>query len=585
MHPSPSNTEVPNPVPLENFLTPPGSRRAFVKRMLAVGAAVNLPGIALGNGGDSAPPWEGGHDDSCEDPQQRRYDAFRVRYQCALQEYQQPLPKHKDNGDEERYPSKIASFTKGLPHNELGEVDLRAYKKYSHALCTGEPADFERIPMGCPDPSMQMRLVNPQSGLAYVLEGIDPHATYIPPAPKFTSAEEIGELIELYWMALAREINFRDYETDPLIQQAAADLSRLSDFRGPKVNGAVTPGTIFRGNFPGCLVGPYISQFLYLNVPYGALHIDQRMHTVEPGQDFMTDYAEWLNIQNGCFPELPPERVLRLDPVHRYIRNGRDMGQWVHVDVLHEAYYLAMLILQYPISTDAESSGIEGPVDPNNPYLGSRTQEPFGTFGTPHLNTLVPEVGTRALKVAWFQKWYVHRRIRPEEYAGRVHNLLTGAVTNYPIPKSELLASPALSMIYSNNQSYLLPMAFPEGCPVHPAYTSGHATVAGACVTILKAWFDESYNVPNPVQPSADGLSLEPYSGPPLTIGGELNKLATNIAFGRNFAGVHWRSCATEGLKLGEAVAISILRDQKLTYNEYFRGFKLTKFDGTTITI
>ncbi len=38
----------------------------------------------------------------------------------------------------------------------------------------------------------------------------------------------------------------------------------------------------------------------------------------------------------------------------------------------------------------------------------------------------------------------------------------------------------------------LLPMAFPEGSPMHPAYGAGHATVAGACVTILKAFFDTS---------------------------------------------------------------------------------------------
>lgn len=40
--------------------------------------------------------------------------------------------------------------------------------------------------------------------------------------------------------------------------------------------------------------------------------------------------------------------------------------------------------------------------------------------------------------------------------------------------------------------TYFLPMAFPEGSPTHPSYGSGHATVAGACTTILKAFFDES---------------------------------------------------------------------------------------------
>ena len=138
----------------------------------------------------------------------------------------------------------------------------------------------------------------------------------------------------------------------------------------------------------------------------------------------------------------------------------------------------------------------------------------------------------------------------------------------------------------------LLPMAFPEGSPTHPAYGAGHATVAGACVTILKAWFNESTRLVDlgitPLQPTDDGLTLIPYTGADandLTVGGELNKLASNVGIGRDIAGVHWRSDATESLKLGEAIAISILRDQRDCYNENFSGFSLTKFDGSIVTV
>ncbi len=138
----------------------------------------------------------------------------------------------------------------------------------------------------------------------------------------------------------------------------------------------------------------------------------------------------------------------------------------------------------------------------------------------------------------------------------------------------------------------LLPMAFPEGSPTHPAYGAGHATVAGACVTILKAWFKESTKLAdlgvNLVQPADDGLSLLTYTGADagdLTVGGELNKLASNVALGRNTAGVHWRSDATESMKLGEQIAIGILKDQKACYNEDFNGFSLRKFDGAVVTV
>ena len=168
--------------------------------------------------------------------------------------------------------------------------------------------------------------------------------------------------------------------------------------------------------------------------------------------------------------------------------------------------------------------------------------------------------------------------------AGRIHNHAT-RVAEYPIHR-DVLNSAALAEVFRRNGTYLLPMAFPEGSPTHPAYGAGHATVAGACVTILKAWFDESYVIPDPVVPFADGLALQPYrGGANLTVGGELNKLAANVAFGRNHAGVHWRSDAAESLKLGEAVALGVLQDFKGCYNERFDGFNLTKFDGTRIKV
>ena len=59
---------------------------------------------------------------------------------------------------------------------------------------------------------------------------------------------------------------------------------------------------------------------------------------------------------------------------------------------------------------------------------------------------------------------------------------------------------------------------------------------------MLEAVFDEDFVIPNPVEPTPDGTSLVPYTGPPLTVGGELNKLAFNVGMGRVFGGIHWRS-------------------------------------------
>ena len=109
--------------------------------------------------------------------------------------------------------------------------------------------------------------------------------------------------------------------------------------------------------------------------------------------------------------------------------------------------------------------------------------------------------------------------------------------------------------------------------------------MSGACCTLLKAYFKEDFVIPEPVVASPDGLDLERYSGPPFTVGAELNKLASNIAIARNFAGIHWRTDASEGLRLGEQVAIHALKDIATCYSEDFGGFTFTKFDGTRVTV
>jgi len=495
----------------------------------------------------------------------RRTAARKCRTSAAQMAYARGVVLPSPNNEEVDYPY-VANFSKGLPHNNLAEVDPTAYAALLKALSTGAASDFEAIPLGG-----TAKLRNPQSGLAFDLEGPDSHATSMRAAPRIDSPENSGEMAELYWMALARDISFTDYGGKSIIDAACADLSAKSDFRGPKLSGTVTPTTLFRGPTPLELYGPYVSQFMLKDIPYGSLTVSQRQWTLAPSINYMTDYDPWLHVENG----LGATQQQVLDPTPRYIRNGRDLSGYVLVDMLYQAYLNACLIL----------IGMKAPLDPGNPYTKYTKTDAFGTFGDPHIITLVTEVSTRALKAVWYHKWYVHRRLRPEEFGGRVHNHVTGQAT-YPID-SEILSSPVLDEIFNRYGSYLLPQAFSSGCPLHTSYGSGHATVAGACVTILKAWFDESFVIPNPVVPNIDGTALVPYVGfdsGMITVGGELNKVASNIASGRNFAGIHWRTDFTEGLKLGEEIAIGILQEQKATYNED-SSFTLTKFDGTTITI
>jgi hypothetical protein len=489
--------------------------------------------------------------------------SFNYRMNRAQLARNRPLIVHVNNGDEELYQNKIGSYSKALPHNALGEVDLAAYATLARAADSQQPVDFEAITLG-----LGRKLTSPQAGLGMDLEGPDSHHVVLPPAPRLDSAEEAGEAAELYWMALARDINFTDYSSNPIIAQAAGDLSRLSDFRGPRESGRITPNTIFRNSTPGDLAGHWLSQFLILDFPFGAVPFSQKIQTVVGEVDFMTSFDEWLNIQNGGEPRSRGET----DPTPRYIRNLRDLAQWVHVDALYQAYLHACLIML------AQGTRL----DPGLPLINSRVQAGFAQCGGPHILSLVTEVATRALKAVWYQKWFVHHRLRPEEFGGLVDNVKTGRAS-YPL-HADILNSSALDEVHRKYGSYLLPQAFPEGSPTHPSYGSGHATVAGACVTTLKAFFDETDTVRNPMIPSPDGTTLVPYDGPAPTIGNELNKVASNIAVGRNAAGIHWRTDAVNSLRLGEEVAIGILEEQKASYNDEV-SMTLTKFDGTQITI
>ncbi len=493
--------------------------------------------------------------------------------QAGLQSTPQNL-QHPPNGDESLYPNKIANYAKGLLHNNDGTVALSAYEALVQALNSGNPADFNAIPLGG-----NRRLTNPQSGLAFDMQGPDAHALVQQPAPAFASREQAAEISENYWMALLRDVHYSQYSSHPIANAAATDLNLYgSDFKGAKVAGIVTPANLFRGLTPGDSAGPYLSQFFYQACNFGANKIEQKIKTTIPGIDYMTNFNTWLAVQRGI-----SQPADNFDPTARYMRNGRDIGQWVHIDVLFQAYFHGFLVL----------AGLGAPADDGNPYVGNPTQDGFGTFGGPHIATLLCEVATRALKAVWFQKWYVHRRLRPEVFAARVDRTLNHGA-GYPVHPEILnsLSSGTRLGGYMPAGNSLLPMAFPEGSPTHPAYGAGHATVAGACVTILKAWFKESTKLVDLgvtlQQPLDDGTALVPYAGADagdLTVGGELNKIAANVALGRNTAGVHWRSDATESMKLGEQLAIGILKDQKACYNEAFDGFSLTRFDGTQVTV
>ncbi len=409
----------------------------------------------------------------------------------------------------------------------------------------------------------------------------------VPPAPLVSSGQTATELVEHYWASLLRDVPFTDYASSLVAAQAAAELSSLPAYQGPRNStGQVTPGLLFRGAFPGETVGPYLSQFLLQPTFLGSQPIGQQQWTYLPGIDYATDFASWLDIQNGVDTGLRNQ----MDPQFRYRRNARDLAAITHMDVLFQEYFVAMLVLA-GINANPPGSFTTGgaPFNPGNPYINSITQCGFGTFGWPDIAATIEEVAVKALNAVWYQKWFVHLRARPEAVGGIVHLLKSGQGDKTDVRLSNIiLDSEALQQSFNKYGTWLLAQAFPEGSPTHPSYPTGHGTVAGACVTVLKFFFDGAFVIPNPVVASDDGLSLLPYTGADageLTVTGELNKLGHNVSFGHGIlAGIHYRSDTDVSLMLGEAVALSFLRNKALTYNEPFSA-KITKFDGTEATI
>jgi len=469
--------------------------------------------------------------------------------------------QHESNGDEAAYDRVVANFGKGLPHDDTGEPDPDAYQTMVDAL-EGETS-FEAIPMG----EGGKPLVNPQAARDFATCGADPHQFATPPAPAFDSEEAAGEMVELYWRAQARDVHFRDYDDSELIADARAELASIDGYA--ENTPTDDPVNLFRGNHPAARKGPRISQFLYRDIPRGQVTNDQRFTQKVAGVDYLTDYEEWLAVQRGDQGRFGTADY-RETP--RYIVTGRDLATYVHGNAPYQSFLNAALILL--------ADGV--PLDDGNPFTEQSTQSSFIDLGPISVLGEIGGVLQAVQRFNWFSKWMVHRRLRPEEFGGRIHNDRTGA-RSYPF--SDTLRNTAvIDRVEADHGSALLPQAYPEGSPTHPAYPAGHAGIAGACGGLLKALFDGDAVVDTVVRPTRDGQELESVDVS-LTVEEELNKLQFNHYLGRNWAGIHYRSDGIDGHVLGERVAAAFLNAKISVMDRDDIEITLPTVDGAELAI
>jgi hypothetical protein len=522
------------------------------------------------------------------DPQGK--DAFILRFGTATKEaVPTGTPPHPANTDLAHFPDGLGTYSKALKQTSPGIADapsFDAFLKVCGVKPGGTVGNFEApgIVLGGTE-----KLNGPRGAFALQPVGKDSEGfgdPLVPPAPALDSVAYAIELVELYWASLLRDVPFSEYATNATAQAAANELSALAvahpgQYAGPlDASGKVTPDLLFRGGlnahptwFAGETVGPYLSQLCVTPTSLGRVPIAQKIQTLKPGIDFMTDLPTWYDIQNGA----APVATETYDTLTRYMRTGRDTAAYTEVDELYQAYLIAYLVC----------SSLNLPPNPGSPYLTYKNDKAFGTFGGPDITATIGAVAKAAINAVWYQKWRVHLRHRPEVGGGIVQLLKTGKLNAADAAKLSnldiVINSGALNLSYLRNGSYLLSQAFPEGSPTHPAYPTGHGTVAGACITVLKFFTDGNATFTNPVVPSVDGLTLDPYPGPAvLTVNGELHKLAHNVSFGHGIhAGIHWRSDTDYSILLGEQVAIDFLEDQMYSYQEDF-DVTITKIDGST---
>jgi hypothetical protein len=464
-------------------------------------------------------------------------------------------------------------------------------------------------------------------------------------------------MVELYWRALHRDVQYGAYDGST-VGEAVDELGGLAGYAGPgsgadpRADG-LSPTNLFRGIIPGAQKGPRISQFLWKDIPRGAIPLGQRIRVLTDadasatfdsgsgvslslaGPDYLTDFDTWLAVQNGVpIPDVnpPPNLVTKADDpdaqVTRHIITGRDLANKVRRQVPYLSHRDAAEILL--------EMGV--PKDPNIPYQqakdfdnggertvstsgtggtgGIRTGKPFINFGPHDILDTVVDVFIPGQNVCWYRKWAVHRRLRPEEYAGRIHAQKARG-RSFDIP-SNVLDSDALGRIDDEFGSFLLPQAYTEGSPTHPSFPAGHSGVAGACVTVLKAMFDGTHELTNDelVVPVADGTTdatlagggvatevqqthlktvadltggsggtvaatqaeIDEAADGTVTVNDELNKLAVNMALGRNWAGIHYRTDGIDGFLVGEQAAVRYLQDHIRQHSLPFDGYRLEPF-------
>lgn len=223
---------------------------------------------------------------------------------------------------------------------------------------------------------------------------------------------------------------------------------------------------------------------------------DELVPKYEPGKNYMTTTKAWESVQRG-----DKKRKIAYSGTTK-IETLRDAASYVHSDNPVELWgRVAVQLLQWgvPMRTQERMNDYDG-VGPDR----------FVCFGAPFMLGLMGHGVMVSGPLSFREKW---RQF---------------------VPRPEQLSKMWLDM--------LIPMAYPEGSPMHPSRPAMHSFAALICCFMLLEIFDGLYMLPT-------GRTVEE----------ELRLLADNVGYFRVHAGVHYQSDHDDAVEVCRTAAKTIV--------------------------
>ena len=211
---------------------------------------------------------------------------------------------------------------------------------------------------------------------------------------------------EMYWTNVLAHVPFASYATSPLAETAVSEL-RTFEESGAYLGPTLSPGTLFRGTFPGELHGPYVSQLLIKDFSVGSSVNTNKVPEYECAEQHRL-HATWIDTQEGRVSAAQEFRGADASPKHLY--NAATLASLVHKDALYQLYFDATLI------------SLQRGVELHMALPSGSQSSAWKELGTPDVLGHVGAVAGGALRHAWVSKFH-HMKIRPEVMAMRLLQL------------------------------------------------------------------------------------------------------------------------------------------------------------------